>query len=199
MAKSTAGVGMHQLVTAALYYVAAGLTMFVVAVGIILPSSALSGIWAWIGGFFGFAVTGSLAAAGWRWLRRRRTDAFYRLHFPDYGGEQFYAGSLLGAEDPDGHATVSGDHHKVADGGDVLFVLGVGKTDAPHERIGGKLVRSASGAPLAVRKADVLAVRVHELNDAAILAATKSTDDQWTDRAVQQGVAMLMGARSRTP
>ncbi len=190
---SASGATRHKLVTASLYYVAGSMTLFLVVMAVAVPASLLSGAWAWVGGFAGFAVATSLALAGWRRLRRWRSDGFYRLHFPDYTGAQFYAGSLLAAEGAAGAVRVEDKHHKVADGGETLFILGLGKNDTPHEAIGGALVRVPGGAPLAIPRADVLTVRVHEFDDAAIKAATESTDEEWAERAISQGLMWAIG------
>ena len=176
----------HLIVSALLYYAAFCATLFGVVLSVFVVASALPGWWSVGGGLVTLVVAASIALAGWNWLRRTRSDRFYRLHFPGYAGEQFYAGTMHG---------VPGDHHRVADGGEALFVIAGGKSDAPHEQIGGKMVSLADGSALAIRKADAIAVRVHELTDEEIKAATRNADAGWSDRAIEQGVARMLGQK----
>lgn len=185
----------HDGVSALLYLAAGFALFFAVVMATVLLSSLVSGGWSIAVAILVFLVAAGFALQAFNALRRWRVDGSYRLSFPSYRGVRYPAFHLVSTE-ADGAIRTFGEPlgtNLLAESEEGLFVLAAGRTDRPHEIVGGTILRhQTSGNELIVPREALRAIEVFEFTDEAIEGA--AVDNQsYAERLAGAGVGMLFG------
>jgi hypothetical protein len=189
----------HDGVSALLYLMAGFVLFFAVAMATILLSSLVSGGWSIAVAILVFLVSTGFALQIFNRLRRWRVDGSYRFSFPSYRGVRYPAFHLVSTE-VDGQIRTFGEPlgtNALAESEEGLFILAAGRSDRPHEIVGGKILRhQTSGRELVIPREALRSIDVFEFTDEAIKAAAVD-HRSYAERLAGAGVGMLFGVSTK--